>query len=41
MSDLGTKMGLTIKEVKNCSSVVKSGENQIEVQKDKMDKFRS
>eukprot|EP00347_Sterkiella_histriomuscorum_P002001 403369857 len=39
-SDVLNKLGLTIKEVKNCTLVVKQGENQIELQKDKVEKFR-
>jgi len=34
-------MGLTIKEVKACSVIVKQGETQIELLKDKVEKFKS
>ncbi|CDW89678.1 UNKNOWN [Stylonychia lemnae] len=39
-TDLVNKLGLVIKEVKNFTVVVKQGENQIEMMKEKVEKFR-
>ena len=39
-TDLVNKLGLVIKEVKNFTVVVKQGENQIELMKEKIEKFR-